>query len=405
MAHRREFGAGIELGNVDHQACQNDADHGRAEHLVAHLVVRPDHPGHDHKADQRQAGGPPQAGVQRRHDLLARFRLDHRAADDGTDDGHRAQQHRVNGRLCRRAGDHQRTKQHGRDQGHHIGFEQVGSHAGAVAHVVAHVVGDHRRIARIIFWNARLHLAHQVGANVGALGEDAATEAGEDRDQGGAEGQADHRLQHFMHIGRRIGSAGSAHHRQHPVETGYAQQAQADHQHAGDGAALERNIERFVHAHRRGLRGTHIGPYRHVHADKAASAGQHGAKKEADGGFHVNRRPDGYQQNNTDDTDGAVLAGQVGRCTLLDGCRDFLHAGVARVLTKNPAARPQPVHNREHAARNREPQTCCHKLPPYVIRIKATKRTRYDRTTYCKTLTLHGQGAAKPVDQCQTRRV
>src|SRR5437867_3870914 len=45
--------------------------------------------------------------------------------------------------------------------------------AGAVAHVVAHVVGDHRGVPGVVLWDAFLHLPHQVGANVGGLGEDA----------------------------------------------------------------------------------------------------------------------------------------------------------------------------------------------------------------------------------------
>ena len=71
--------------------------------------------------------------------------------------------------------------------GHGIGLEQVGRHAGAVAHVVAHVVRDHRGVARVVFGDAGFHLAHQVGADVGTLGEDAAAQTGEDRNQRGTE--------------------------------------------------------------------------------------------------------------------------------------------------------------------------------------------------------------------------
>ena len=76
-----------------------------------------------------------------------------------------------------------------------VGFEQVGSHAGAVADVVADVVGDDGRVAGVVFRNAGFDLAHEVGAHVGALGEDAAAESREDRDQGATEGEADQRVQ------------------------------------------------------------------------------------------------------------------------------------------------------------------------------------------------------------------
>ncbi len=88
------------------------------------------------------------------------------------------------------AGEEDRGQQHGGDDGHGIGLEQVGRHAGAVADIVADVVGDDGGVARIVLGDAGLDLADEVGADVGALGEDAAAETGEDRDQRGAEARA-----------------------------------------------------------------------------------------------------------------------------------------------------------------------------------------------------------------------
>ena len=85
-----------------------------------------------------------------------------------------------------------------------IGLEQVGRHAGAVADIVADVVGDDGRVARIILGNAGFDLADQVGADVGALGEDAAAETGEDGDQRGAEAEGDQRLQDRRASRRRV---------------------------------------------------------------------------------------------------------------------------------------------------------------------------------------------------------
>ena len=59
------------------------------------------------------------------------------------------------------------------------------------------------RVARIVLGNAGFDLADQVGADVGALGEDAAAETGEDRDQRGAEAERDQRVDHVA-IGRRM---------------------------------------------------------------------------------------------------------------------------------------------------------------------------------------------------------
>ena len=76
------------------------------------------------------------------------------------------------------------------DQGDCIRLEQVGGHAGAVADVVTHVVGDGGRVARVVLRDARLDLADEVGADVGGLGEDAAADAHEHREQRGAEAEA-----------------------------------------------------------------------------------------------------------------------------------------------------------------------------------------------------------------------
>ena len=68
-----------------------------------------------------------------------------------------------------------------------VALEQVGAHAGDVADVVAHVVGDGGRVAGVVLGDAGLDLADEVGADVGGLGVDAAADAGEQRDRRGAE--------------------------------------------------------------------------------------------------------------------------------------------------------------------------------------------------------------------------
>ena len=48
-------------------------------------------------------------------------------------------------------GDGERADEHGADQADRVGLENVRRHARAIADVVAHVVRDRRRIARIVF--------------------------------------------------------------------------------------------------------------------------------------------------------------------------------------------------------------------------------------------------------------
>ena len=92
-------------------------------------------------------------------------------ADDRGDDADRADRERIDHRVHEAglAREEDRAEHHRGDDGHRIGLEQVGRHARAVADVVADVVGDGRRVARIVFRNAGFDLAHEVGADVGAL--------------------------------------------------------------------------------------------------------------------------------------------------------------------------------------------------------------------------------------------
>ena len=70
-------------------------------------------------------------------------------------------------------------------------LKEVGAAAGAVANVVAHEVGDHAGIARVILWDSLLNFTDEVGANISSLGVDTATELGEERNERSAEAVAD----------------------------------------------------------------------------------------------------------------------------------------------------------------------------------------------------------------------
>ena len=144
----------------------------------------------------RQDAGRDQPFIERPHDPVIGAEPDKKGADDRGDDAHRAngerqQQHPVEQRLSKE----DRSQKHCRDDRHDIGFEQIRSHAGAVADIVADIVGDDRRVARIVLGNAGLDLADEVGADIGALGKDAAAEPREDRDQRGAEAKRHHRFE------------------------------------------------------------------------------------------------------------------------------------------------------------------------------------------------------------------
>ena len=97
-------------------------------------------------------------------------------------------------RQVRLTGKEDGAENHRRNDGDGIGFKKVRCHAGAVADVVADVVGNRCRIARIVFGYAGFDLADKIAADVGALREDAASETCEDRNQRGAETERDERV-------------------------------------------------------------------------------------------------------------------------------------------------------------------------------------------------------------------
>ena len=114
--------------------------------------------------------------VQGVHDLAAFLGGNEERSDDGRDDGNGAEHQGKQHRALTHVDHDQAAEQHRGDQRDRVGFEQVGGHARAVADVVADVVGNDRRIARIILRNARLDLADQIGTDIGALGENAAAQ-------------------------------------------------------------------------------------------------------------------------------------------------------------------------------------------------------------------------------------
>ena len=127
-----------------------------------------------------------QAAIERTHDPGAPTHADEPGADDRRDDADGAQHQRVeHEHEIRFAAGlvEQAAEQHGRHGRDRVGLEEVGRHARAIADVVADVVRDDRRVARIVFRNAGLELADEVGTDVGGLGVDATAESGEHRDQ------------------------------------------------------------------------------------------------------------------------------------------------------------------------------------------------------------------------------
>ncbi len=166
---------------------------------------------------------------------------------------------------------------------------------------------------------------------------------------------------------QRCGSV-QPHPQQQRVIAGHAEQAQPDHQHAGDRTATERHVHGGTEAMACGFGGAYVGPHRHVHADVAGRTGQHRTDREPDRGVPAEEDADQHEQHRAGDADGEVLAVEVGARAFLDGGGDFLHPGIARRLPEDPACRHDAVENRENGAeqRQRKPITFQH-VPSRVM--------------------------------------
>ncbi len=185
------------------------------------------------KRNQRQEAGRNDAFIQRAHDVVAgaephEERANDRGHDAGAGDGERKEHERGFGR----AGEIDRGENHGGHGGDGEGFEQVGRHAGAVAHIVADIVGDGGRVAWIVLRNAGFHLADHIAAHVGAFGEDAAAKACEDRNQRRAEAECHQRVGDDAAL-RFVVDVQAETVAQERVVAGHAQEAEPNHQHPG----------------------------------------------------------------------------------------------------------------------------------------------------------------------------
>ena len=69
---------------------------------------------------------------------------------------------------------------------------------------------------------------------------------------------------------------------QHPVVARDPEQAEPDHEHPGDRARAERNVQRRLEAMLRGLGGAHVRAHGDVHPNEAGRRREHSADQEPD---------------------------------------------------------------------------------------------------------------------------
>jgi hypothetical protein len=278
LLHGPPAAGGVVLGNVDEGHAREQPGQSRQDEpeVVEHVH------GDDRDADRGDDGHRPVALVELPLRVADVAQANGQDADDRGQDADRAHDQREEdpGRVPghKVEGD---AQDHGADVLGGGGLEQVGTAAGAVADVVADQVRDHGRVARVVLGDARLDLAHQVGAHVRGLGVDATAELREQCDEAGAETEADDLEGNLGHarvqaVGARVEAAKEREDAQH------TEQAQRHHQEPGHGAAAERDDDCLLQAALSGGGGAHVGLDGDVHADEARQARTEGAQQEGD---------------------------------------------------------------------------------------------------------------------------
>ena len=198
-----------------------------------------------------------------------------------------------------------------------IALKEVGAHACNVAYIVADVIGDNSGVAGVVFGDACLDLADEVGADVSSLGVDTAADTGKERNGGSTEREAE----------EDFGVLGD------DVENACAEKTETDDAHTHDGAAGEGDGESLVHSVLSGVCGTDVSLGGNVHADVACENGKHRTADEAAGGDPVaETETDSNEKDYNKDDKDLVLGEQEGTGAITDTAGNFLHAVVACVL-------------------------------------------------------------------------
>ena len=351
--HRPVAGLGVVLGDADKEERGHDAHDAAGQQPPAALQHVVHGPG---KAGQRQQGGDVVAAVERVHRVLIFAAVHHQHADeagdqvDGVNDQGKEDALDAEDRIERG------PQNHGADIFRCGRFEDVRAAAGAVAHVVAHQVGDDGRVARIVFGDAGLDFAHQVGAHVGRLGIDAAAELGEERDQRRAKAKADQLIRNVLRI---LQSA------EEEEQAAHAEQREADDHQAGDGAAAQGDLQGAAEAGAGGAGGADVGADGDEHAGVAGETGADGADQKADDHFARQRRgkvgklvahKEGDGEHHGQRGDGGVLARHEGFRALADGVRDGPHLRRAGIVGEDGLGEKKSKNQAEHAGDQSDPE-------------------------------------------------
>jgi len=264
------------------------------------------------------------AGVERSAGIIALTRANKDHADERGQDPCGAEQQRIDHVLLGSEGGLSLVKlkaqDHHRHHAGHKGVKDVGAHACHITHVVAHVVGDHGGVPRVILGQAELDLAHQVSADIGGFGIDAAAGLGQKSQGAGPKAKAEH------HRGVV----------EDHKEQGHAYEGGAHYRKPHDGAGVERHRESLLEARARSPGDTSVGAGGNIHARVAGRRRTGRADEVSQGILPPDTKENDDGNNQRQGTQRLKQTFQVCGSPHLDRAGELDHRGVFVLLRHDP---------------------------------------------------------------------
>ena len=229
-----------------------------------------------------------------------------------------------------------------------IALIEVSAHAGHVTDVVAHVVGDGCRVARVVFGDVSFHLSHEVGADISRLGVYAATDTCEESLCGSAHAEGEHCRGDGDECGMRIHVAIESMENQKPH--GDVEQAESYDDEPHDSAGAKRDLQSFVQSFACRVGRTPTGVGSRLHAEESGKSTEETAREEGKrhprvlGIEAVGHDGEDDSQHDKHDEHHPVLLSQIGHRTPTDVEGDLLHARRALVFLHH-VTEEQPSHH------------------------------------------------------------
>ena len=371
--HRATAHARVVLGHQAHQGTHHQAEDDGPEHVHAgdlrrNSVAHELHRLRKHPLDQwitaygHQQHGTPVAVVQRVHHAIGILLDAHEQGahdaeqDTETGDDHRQQDRSHASEVV--GADHFAAQHHRCQHRSHVAAEEIGAHTGHITHVIAHVIGDGRRVACIILGDTGFHLSHEIRSHVGRFGVDATTHTGEQRDGFCTEAESCQDFQALHHLVTVGVAIGHVHAEEYDEERAETDHGQASNTEAHHGASVEAHLEALCQAGACRLGGTHVRFGSDAHADPTSEGAEEGPDQEGDGDDPVGMCCHGRelsapsQQHGGDGGEYAQhlpFGFQEGTGATGDIASKLLHVGVASILFVHPHGLADHHHQTHHA--------------------------------------------------------